>query len=206
MIVRYCGVLGSPTVSKVFESAREGRRFPGEGWSRIGHASSKPEAARRRRPEDWEGALAPPEAAVRFSAPGRWLDHQEQPWSSRIRAPLLTTAWTHSWKSSRVSLTVAASTRASGKRWAGPGSQHVRAWASSQLLGPPGRWGALTAKVWRCRRIGGFYLCVKNRPRSFEGLLKLAVFRCSGFGVRNLWVQSLSETVPSFVKFLRREH
>lgn len=80
----------------------------------------------------------------------------------------------------------------------GGGRPGVSARACVGVVPTPGASRALrrfTAEVWRCRRIGGFYLRVKNRPRSFEGLLKLAV--C-------LDVQVLESETCEFTAYLRR--
>lgn len=69
-------------------------------------------------------------------------------------------------------------------QWEEVGGPGVSARACVGVVPAPGASRALrrsTAKVWRCQWIGGFYLRVKNRPRSFEGLLKLAV--CLGVQV-----------------------
>ena len=69
-------------------------------------------------------------------------------------------------------------------QWEEVGGPGVSARACVGVVPAPGASRALrrsTAKVWRCQWIGGFYLRVKNRPRSFQDLLKLAV--CLGVQV-----------------------
>lgn len=82
-------------------------------------------------------------------------------------------------------------------QWEEVGGPGVSARACVGVVPTPGASRALrrfTAEVWRCRRIGGFYLRVKNRPRSFEGFLKLAV--C-------LDVQVLESETCEFTAYLR---